>query len=47
MPGTAGDLHGVLDGHRKFLREKDLAPAPSTQDQWRRSILERGLAPTI
>jgi hypothetical protein len=27
MPGTANDLHGVLDGYRKFLREKDLAPA--------------------
>lgn len=27
MPGTANDLHGVLDGYRKFLRERDLAPA--------------------
>jgi len=27
MPGTANNLHGVLDGYRKFLREKDLAPA--------------------
>jgi hypothetical protein len=27
MPGTANDLHGVLDGYRKFLREKDSAPA--------------------
>jgi hypothetical protein len=27
MPGTANELHGVLDGYRKFLREKDLAPA--------------------
>jgi hypothetical protein len=26
MPGTANDLHGVLDGYRKFLREKDLVP---------------------
>ena len=27
MPGTTNDLHGVLDGFSKFLREKDLAPA--------------------
>lgn len=27
MPGTANDLHGVLDGYSKFLREKALAPA--------------------
>ena len=27
MPVTANDLHGVLDGYRRFLREKDLAPA--------------------
>ena len=27
IPGTANDLHGVLDGYRKFLREKDLATA--------------------
>jgi hypothetical protein len=27
MPGTTNDLHGVLDDYRKFLREKDLAPA--------------------
>ena len=27
MPGTTNDLHGVLDDYKKFLREKDLAPA--------------------
>ena len=27
MPGSANDLHGVLDGYRKFLREKNLALA--------------------
>ena len=26
MPNTANDLHGVLDGYSKFLREKDLVP---------------------
>ena len=27
MSDTTNDLHGVLDGYSKFLREKDLAPA--------------------
>ena len=27
MPATANDLHRVLDGYRKFLLEKHLAPA--------------------
>ncbi|MEN6495355.1 MAG: hypothetical protein ABFD16_13830 [Thermoguttaceae bacterium] len=41
MPGTANDLHGVLDGHRKFLREKDLAPATHRADlaRWVREFL--------
>ncbi len=27
MAGTTNDLDGVLDDYRKFVREKDLAPA--------------------
>lgn len=26
VPGTANDLQGVIDGYRKLLREKDVAP---------------------
>jgi hypothetical protein len=41
MAGTTNDLHGGLDDSRKFLREKDLAPATHQPYlvQWVREFL--------